>query len=62
MPHSALDYAKRAPECVRLANLSLDDMVQVELLRLRQVYLAIASRLGMPMHEAIKVRADHDPN
>lgn len=38
-------YEARAQECVRLANQSQDRMVQTELLRLRQTYLAIADRL-----------------
>lgn len=62
MPHSALGYAKRAAECVRLANLTADQMVQAELLKLRQFYLHIAGRLGMPMDEAIPIRVERDPN
>jgi hypothetical protein len=38
-------YEGRAEECVRLANVAQDKMVQAELLRLRQNYLDIASRL-----------------
>jgi hypothetical protein len=62
MPHGALDYAKRAAECVRLANLTIDEMVQGELLRLRQVYLRTAERLGMPMHEAIPIPVERKPD
>ena len=61
MPPTAMDFAKRAAECVRLANLTLDQMVQVELLRLRQTYLKTAERLGMPMHEAIAIRVERKP-
>jgi hypothetical protein len=39
------DYRKRAEECVRLANQANDDLIQRELLRLRQTYLQIADRL-----------------
>lgn len=45
MPYSIAGYQIRAEECVRLANLARDDMVQTELLRLRQSYLRIAERL-----------------
>lgn len=62
MPHSALGYARRAAECARLANETTDQMVQTELLRLRQTYLQTAARLGMPMHEAIKITVDRDPS
>lgn len=55
MPHSAMGYAKRAAECARLANLTMDHMVQAELLLLRQTYLRIAGTLGLPMHEAIAI-------
>ena len=61
MPHSALDFAKRAAECARLASLTVDQMVQVELLRLRQTYLQTAERLGMPMHEAIAISIEGKP-
>jgi len=60
MPHSAIGYAKRAAECARLASETADNMIQTELLQLRQVYLRVAERLGMPMHEAIKITADRD--
>lgn len=55
MPHSAIGYAKRAAECARLANLTMDGMLQSELLRLRQNYLQVAETLGLPMHEAIVI-------
>lgn len=42
---SPAGYEARARECVRLANQSQDRMLQAELLRLRQTYLAIAERL-----------------
>jgi len=43
-------YPDRAEECVRLANLTRDEMIRAELLRLRQTYLNIAARLkaGQP--------------
>ena len=34
-----------AEECVRLANMTNDDVVRAELLKLRQVYLRSAERL-----------------
>lgn len=58
MPYSALGYATRAAECVRLANLTADQVLQAELLKLRQAYLNMAGALGMPMHEAIAIRVD----
>ena len=57
MPHTALDYAKRAAECARLAALTSDTMLQEELLRLRQTYLRLSGKLGLPLHEAVKVPA-----
>lgn len=45
MPYGPAGYEARARECVRLANQAADRMVQMELLRLRQTYLAIADRL-----------------
>lgn len=61
---SALDYARRAAECARLVALSADQMIEQELLRMRQTYLRIAEKLGMPMHEAIaiKVEPQGDPS
>ena len=44
-PYGPVGYEARAQECVRLANQAVDRMVQMELLRLRQTYLAIAERL-----------------
>lgn len=55
MPFTGKGYARRAAECARLASLATDDMVQQELLRLRQTYLRLAEKLGLPMHEAIKI-------
>ena len=46
MPYTAKGYETRAEECVRLANLSQDLMIQRELLSLRQVYLKAAERLS----------------
>ena len=45
MPYSANGYIRRAEECVRLANLTKDEMLSAELLKLRQSYLTIAERL-----------------
>ena len=45
MRYGPAGYEARAQECVRLANQAGDPMVQMELLRLRQTYLAIAERL-----------------
>ena len=39
------DYGVRAEECVRLANLTKDNMIQSELLSLRQTYLRRAEKL-----------------
>ena len=44
--YSQQGYAARAEECVRLANMSKDQLVQADLLKLRQTYLQIARRLG----------------
>jgi len=40
-------YRARAGECVRLAELTADAMLQAELLKLRQTYLVIAGRLRL---------------
>jgi hypothetical protein len=45
MPYSADGYEARAKECVRLANQAADEMVQRELLSLRQSYLRTAAEL-----------------
>jgi hypothetical protein len=45
MPYSVLGCQERAKECVRLANLAVDQLVRMELLNLRQTYLKIAERL-----------------
>ena len=45
MPHSADGYEMRAEECIRLANQASDEMIQRELLSLRQTYLHTAARL-----------------
>jgi len=46
MPYSVAGYQERARECVKLANQATDEMVRVELLKLRQTYLNIAERLS----------------
>lgn len=45
MTYTSEGYLKRAEECVRLANLTKDEMVQSAILRLRQDYLRIAESL-----------------
>lgn len=55
MPYTARGYAKRAAECARLSAMTADSMLQQELLRLRQTYLRLSEKLGLPMHEAIKI-------
>lgn len=55
MPYTASGYAGRAAECARLAALTADEMLQQELLRLRQTYLRLAEKLGLPINEAIKI-------
>jgi len=45
VPYSADGYDVRAKECVRLANLATDEMIQRELLSLRQAYLRMAGEL-----------------
>lgn len=46
MPQTAKGYSARAEECVRLANLTTDEIIQRRLLELRQQYLATATRLA----------------
>jgi hypothetical protein len=46
MSYNVEGFRFRAEECVRLANLSKDQMIQRELLSLRQVYLKAADRLS----------------
>jgi hypothetical protein len=48
MSYSVEDYEMRAEECVRLANATKDELIQMELLKLRQVYLQVARRLKQP--------------
>lgn len=45
MSYNVEGFQSRADECVRLANLSKDQMIQRELLTLRQVYLKAADKL-----------------
>jgi len=45
MIYSADGYEERARECVQLANQAKDELIQRELLKLRQTYLTIADRL-----------------
>jgi hypothetical protein len=43
--YQAEDYRKRAEECAKLANRASDNLIQRELLKLRQTYLQVAERL-----------------
>ena len=45
MAYGPDDFTARAEECVRLANMTKDQMIQRELLELRQIYLQTAARL-----------------
>jgi len=45
MPFSVMGYLARAEDCVRLANLTTDEMLRLAILRLRQSYLGYAARL-----------------
>jgi hypothetical protein len=45
MPYSVKGYEDRAKECVELANKASDQLIRMELLKLRQTYLTIAGRL-----------------
>ena len=49
LPYTADNYEKRAAECVTLANLANDTLIQSELLKLRQTYLKIARLLREQM-------------
>lgn len=48
MTFTAEGYEARAKECVSLANQAQDELIQRELLKLRQTYLVIAERLRNP--------------
>jgi hypothetical protein len=52
MSYSVDAYILRAEECVRLANLAVDDLIRNELLNLRQTYLRTAERLRQLSVEA----------
>ena len=45
MTYTVQGYEARAAECIKLANQAQDQLVQMELLKLRQTYLNIAQRL-----------------
>ena len=45
MPYSIQGYEARAQECSHLANQATDQLVRMELLKLRQTYLHIAQSL-----------------
>ena len=47
MAQSAHNYMTRADECARLASLTEDEMIQVVLMRQRQMYLKMAQSLGI---------------
>ena len=61
MPYSDLGYERRANECVRLANLAEDQLIRMELLKLRQTYLNIAERLRQQGFEVASSNADRAP-
>jgi hypothetical protein len=61
MPYTAAGYARRAAECARIASMTQDQMVQADLLRLRQTYLSVAERLGMPLVEALAIAKSVSP-
>jgi len=48
----------RAEECVRLANLAVDELIRNELLTLRQAYLRTAERLSQSSSQASKHAPD----
>ena len=48
MTYSPQGYLARADECVRLANLTKDEMLQTAILRLRQSYLQVAESFARP--------------
>jgi hypothetical protein len=52
MPYSVTGYESRAEECVQLANQASDQLIRMELLKLRQTYLNIAERLRQQGFEA----------
>ena len=54
MPYSVTDFQNHAEECVRLANSTADEVVQHDLLKLRQNYLATAERLRQQGFEPVK--------
>jgi hypothetical protein len=45
MSYQSEDFIARAEECARLARLTRDEMIQTEILQLRQFYLHAARRL-----------------
>jgi hypothetical protein len=52
LSYSVAGYEDRAQECAKLANQAKDQMIRVELLKLRQTYLNIAERLRRQGFEA----------
>jgi hypothetical protein len=50
MGYEADEFLARAEECARLAKLSKDEMIQTDLLQLREIYLQMANRLVDPHH------------
>lgn len=56
MSYTVEGYEDHARECVRLANLTDDELVRIELLKLRQTYLQIAQRLREQGFEPPPVR------
>ena len=58
MSYSVAGYMVRAEECVRLANLAVDELIRNELLTLRQAYLRTAERLSQSSPQASKHAPD----
>lgn len=56
MSYTVEGYEDHARECVRLANLTDDELVRIELLKPRQTYLQIAQRLREQGFEPPPVR------
>lgn len=58
MVEPAADYAKRAMECARLADLTSDHAIQQELLSLRQSFLTRAASLGLSIRNALALEEE----
>lgn len=62
MSYNVEDYLVRAEECVRLANLAVDELIRNELLTLRQAYLRTAERLSQSSPQVSRHTPDRNPN